>query len=68
MTDLCGVGGKARQERGQRPKKQRLQRRTGNGKGNDQGKIRGSLHCATDDDAVRRFGRDDGSFALQGEG
>jgi len=30
----------------------------GNGKG--KGEIRGSLHCATDDETVRRFGRDDG--------
>ena len=26
------------------------------------GEIQGSLHCATDDEAIRRFGRDDGSL------
>jgi hypothetical protein len=34
---------------------------TGNrkGRGNGKGEIQGSLHCATDGDAVRCFGRDD---------
>jgi hypothetical protein len=34
--------------------------RTNNGKGKSE--IRGSLHCGTDDEAVRSFGRDDGWF------
>ena len=33
--------------------------------GYEQGRMRGSLHCATDDTAVRRSGRDDG-FGLRG--
>jgi len=31
-------------------------------RGSDKGEIRGSLHCAADDEAVRRSGRDDVSF------
>jgi hypothetical protein len=34
------------------------------GKGKNNGEIQGSLHCATDGEAVRRFGRDDVSFVV----
>jgi len=34
--------------------------RTNNGKGKSE--IRGSLHCGTDDETVRSFGRDDDCF------
>jgi hypothetical protein len=33
--------------------------------GTRQKQIQGSVHCATDDDAVRRFGRDDVFLSLQ---
>jgi hypothetical protein len=47
----------------------RMTARTSNGncKDNGNGEIQGSLHCATDDEAVRRFGRDDVVFGVIGE-
>src|SRR5258708_5558629 len=42
-------------------KKQRQQQRQNNSKG----KMRGPLHCATDDETVRRFGREDGVLEVR---
>jgi hypothetical protein len=39
----------------------------GNGKNNGKGEIQGSLHCATDGEAVRCFGRDDVPFVFAGD-
>jgi hypothetical protein len=38
-----------------------------NGKNNGKGEIQGSLHCATDGEAVRCFGRDDVPFVFAGD-